>query len=59
MPNEQLALEDMALAPGEPRVTRNLPRKDYLALNNGLDTLISPSSPDLEQSVVSGIRRMR
>ena len=43
----------MAVALGESRVTRNLPRKDYLALNNGLDTLISPFSPDLEQSVVS------
>lgn len=54
MRNKQLASEDMAVAPGESRVTRNLPRKDYLALNNGLDTLILPSSPDLEQSVVSG-----
>jgi hypothetical protein len=51
--NEQLAWEDMAVAPGESRVTRNLPRKDYLALNNGLDRLISPSSLDLEQSAVS------
>jgi len=42
----------MAVAPGESRVTRNLPRKDYLALNNGLDRLISPSSPDLEQRTV-------
>jgi hypothetical protein len=41
-------MKDMAVAPGESRVTRNIPRKDYLALNNGLDRLISPSSPDLE-----------
>ena len=45
-------MEDMAVAPSESRVTRNLPRKDYLALNNGLERLISPS-PDLEQRTVS------
>lgn len=43
----------MAVALVESRVTRNLPRKDYLALNNGLDRSISPSSPALEQSTVS------
>ncbi|KIW35865.1 uncharacterized protein PV06_11811, partial [Exophiala oligosperma] len=43
----------MAVALGEFRVTRNLPRKDYLALNNGLDRSISPCSPVLEQSTVS------
>ncbi|KIX00023.1 uncharacterized protein Z518_10950 [Rhinocladiella mackenziei CBS 650.93] len=43
----------MAVALGDFRVTRNLPRKDYLALNNGLDRSLSPSSPVLEQSTVS------
>src|SRR4051812_38315012 len=46
-------MEDVAVDPRESRVTRNLPRKDYLALNNGLDRLISPCSPDLEQRSVS------
>ncbi|KAJ9650084.1 hypothetical protein H2198_010598 [Neophaeococcomyces mojaviensis] len=55
MPKEQLELEDMAVAPGESRVTRNLPRKDCLALNNGLDRLISSSSSDVEQSLISDL----
>jgi hypothetical protein len=54
-----VAVEDMAVAPGESRVTCNLPRKDYLALNNGHDRLILSSSSDAEQSLISDHHRER